>query len=350
MKKRLLAVFLSVAIVLAFFAVPALTASGESTLFTGSNPNVLRQLLDEGDVTLSTTGNLGIFVHHSPFVIPAGRTLTVITTLNVQGNARLVIEGTLIVAEGGRINNQGGSGGTIDIVRGGTLINYGHVENVTNSTVINCGTIINNNRFEIRAGTTFYDCGYTVGSLNVHRNAILAECERCAAEVNINVVIDESGVIFDGNDIVYVPANVHEFLYVRVVEGPRAHVMHAQRTGYEASWVHTRVAQPTWVDIIIATISEDNLERAATVLPESRVARDVPEFDFNLQRLPDRTRVLITVVVASDSAYQFITEYVYEYEEYYEYEYDYEYEEYYNYEYDNGYEYDEDLLDLDDDD
>jgi len=150
------------------------------TEFNGSNPNVLRALLEEGDVILTTSGNLGIFTHHSPFVIPAGRTLTVASTLNVQGNAELVIDGTLVVQAGGRVNNQGGAGGTIIIAGAGELINNGHVENVTNSTVINKGTIINNARFEIRASTTICDCdGIVVGTtpLNIHRNANVCDCD-----------------------------------------------------------------------------------------------------------------------------------------------------------------------------
>jgi len=147
-------------------------------VFTGSNPAVLREMLAQGDVILATPGNLGIFSHHSPFVIPAGRTLIVANTLNVQGNAELVIDGTLVVQEDGRVNNQGGSGGTITVASGGRLVNHGHVENVTNSTVVNYGTITNNGRFEIRANTRFHSCGSVVGTnpLNIHRNAIMYSC------------------------------------------------------------------------------------------------------------------------------------------------------------------------------
>ena len=150
----------------------------EPVIFSGNNPNVLRALLEDNDVILKTAGNLGIFTHHSPFTIPAGRTLTVATTLNVQANAQLVIEGTLIVQEGGRVNNQGAGGGTIRIANGGRIVNNGHVENVTNSTVINYGTIENNARFEVRANTTFCSCdGAVIGSvsINTHRNAITCE-------------------------------------------------------------------------------------------------------------------------------------------------------------------------------
>ena len=148
------------------------------TQFDGSNPNALRALLETDDVVLKTQGNLGIFTHHSPFMIPAGRTLYVATTLNIQANAEIVIEGRVVVLEGGRINNQGGLGGTITIAAGGALINNGHVENVTNSTVNNLGIIINNARFEVRAGVTFFECCDSIAekNLNIHRNAIRRTC------------------------------------------------------------------------------------------------------------------------------------------------------------------------------
>jgi len=156
-----------------------LTLAG-SPVFSGSNPNVLREMLDAGDVILSTPGNLGIFSHHSPFVVPEGTVLIVTTTLNVQRDAELIIEGTVIVLNGARINNQGGpaGGGTISIANTGTLINFGHVENVTNSAVVNYGTIVNNARFEVRADTRLHDCGEIIGTtpLNIHRNAILCRC------------------------------------------------------------------------------------------------------------------------------------------------------------------------------
>jgi len=149
-------------------------------VFTGSNPNTLRNMLNEGDVILSTRGNLGIFEHHTPFVIPEGRTLTVTTSLNIQRNSTLLVEGTLIVAEGGRINNQGGTdplrgGGTIVVAPTGRLLNNGHVENVSNSSVYNYGIIINNQRFEVRADTNLTnEAGSAIiGSapLNTHRDA-----------------------------------------------------------------------------------------------------------------------------------------------------------------------------------
>jgi len=154
--------------------------------FSGTNPTQLAQMLEHRDVVLSTQGNMGIFTHHSPFTIPAGRTLTVTTALNVQHNATLVIEGTLVVAQSGRVNNQGSAdpnhAGTIIIAPGGRLVNYGHVENVSNSTVRNYGTIVNNQRFEVRARTNLLS---TLDSavegpvaLNVHRDA------------NVNIISD----------------------------------------------------------------------------------------------------------------------------------------------------------------
>ena len=147
---------------------------------TGSNIASIREILAHGDAIVSTQGNLGIFSHHGPLVIPAGRTLVITTALNVQRDAELIIEGTLIVSDNARINNQGSAtgGGTIVVANGGELINNGHIENATGSTVINYGTIVNNARFEVRAETTLNNCGDTLGKvpLNIHRNAINIFC------------------------------------------------------------------------------------------------------------------------------------------------------------------------------
>jgi len=145
-----------------------------STVFSGTNPNTLTALLARRDVVLQTPGNLGIFAHHSPFVIPEGRTLTVVNTLNVQAGAELIVNGTLVVQENGRINNHGNTGGTVRIASSGILVNNGSVENVSNSTVINYGTIENNGRFEVRAYTRLHNPGITSGTtpLSIHRNAI----------------------------------------------------------------------------------------------------------------------------------------------------------------------------------
>ena len=161
------------------FTVELVAAPLAPIIFTGNNPNNLSAYLAERDVILKTAGNLGIFAHHSPFIIPEGRTLTVVTTLNVQGNAELVISGTLLVQNGGRVNNHGGAGGTIRIEPSGLLDNHGHVENVTNSTVINYGAIYNRARFEVRAGTTLHNCGNLDGTLNIHRQANIITCVNC---------------------------------------------------------------------------------------------------------------------------------------------------------------------------
>ncbi|MCL2425270.1 MAG: hypothetical protein FWD05_02920 [Oscillospiraceae bacterium] len=321
MKKALFIVFLCVVMVIAF-AVPALTAPSEVP-YSGTQPNELRALLSEGDVRLETRGNLGIFERHGTFLIPEGRTLTVATTLNIESRARLEIAGTLVILEGARLNNQGGSGGTIRVLPGGELINYGWVENVTNSTFINCGTIVNNgSRFELRPGTTFVDCGNVTGSRPINNRGVIAECEYCDIDVpplDRKFVIDESGVIFDENNNIVAPPGVNEFMYVRIVEGPRAHVMTAVRAGDGAQWEHTRIAQPEWLDIIIATIYEENYEVAATALPELHIDRTVPSFGSNLLRLPDRTRVVINIVIWDDETEvedALVLEYYEDYEEY----------------------------------
>ena len=145
--------------------------------FDGTNPRNLNALLEQGyDVILQTPNNLGIFAQHSPLVVPEGTTLFVASTLNIQRDAELIIKGRVVVLDGGRINNQGGTGGgTITVAPTGTLFNAGWVENVTNSTIANNGTIINDGRFEIRAGVTFYDLGDVEGQnpLNINRNAIV---------------------------------------------------------------------------------------------------------------------------------------------------------------------------------
>jgi len=145
--------------------------------YTGTRPSEFQALLVADDVVLQTRSNLGIFAQHSPLVVPAGRTLYIETTLNIQRDAKLLIEGTVVILPGGRINNQGNSasGGTITIADSGTLVNNGYIENVTNSDVFNYGTIINNARFEIRAGTRFINDGDIRANtpLSIHRNAIL---------------------------------------------------------------------------------------------------------------------------------------------------------------------------------
>jgi len=157
------------------------TVNVKPQIFTGTSSIQLKAMLEVGDVELSTPGNYGVSGGNT-LVIPEGRTLTVTTVLNVRSNATLRIEGTLVIAEGGRINNDGGSsgGGTITIAESGTLINNGYLESVSRSFIFNNGTIINNGttgnlgRFEVRAGTTFIDNGIVEGTrpLNIHRDAI----------------------------------------------------------------------------------------------------------------------------------------------------------------------------------
>ncbi|MCL2424957.1 MAG: hypothetical protein FWD05_01320 [Oscillospiraceae bacterium] len=158
-----------------------LTTAEPATPFAATNPNHLLTLLESGDAVLSTRGNLGIFTQHSPFIVPADRILYIETTLNIQRDAELIIKGAVVVLPGGRINNQGSGagGGTITIAEGGALVNNGHVENVTNSTLNNFGTIANRARFEVRTGVTFLECCDSVvtGNLNINRGAIRIACE-----------------------------------------------------------------------------------------------------------------------------------------------------------------------------
>ena len=162
MSKKFLSILLTLVMLLAV-ALPVMantngsaTALGTSTSgavrFYDTRPNNLRDLLESNDAVLATPHNLGIFIHHSPFVIPEGRTLTVETRLNIHGELR--IEGTLIIAEGGRLNSQG-NGSTITIASGGSLINHGHVENVSGSIFNNNGSIDNYANFFVRANTSF---------------------------------------------------------------------------------------------------------------------------------------------------------------------------------------------------
>jgi len=149
--------------------------------FNGTNPNRLVDALVDNDVILNTRGNLGIFPQHSTFTIPAGRILTVETALNAQRGAEIVVEGTLVIADIGRLNNQGG--GTIRVAPGGRLIIHGWVENVTGSTFTNAGDIIITEigRLNIRAGVSYcLACGTVddIGILNINRDAnrLLSGC------------------------------------------------------------------------------------------------------------------------------------------------------------------------------
>ncbi|MCL2425486.1 MAG: DUF4832 domain-containing protein [Oscillospiraceae bacterium] len=155
-----------------------------AAIFDGANPNRLADLLEDGDVILTTRGNLGIFAQHSPFVIPEGRTLYVQTTLNIQrGDVEFIIEGNLVVLPGGRVNNQG-NGSTITVADGGRLIVNGWVENVTGSNFFNEGNVVvgSEGRFTVRASVNYcWDvCGdvrlYDGANVSIHRDAT----RRCA--------------------------------------------------------------------------------------------------------------------------------------------------------------------------
>jgi hypothetical protein len=149
--------------------VPEAPPGADPLIFTGSNPNDLRIMLEEADsVILATVPGLTIFANHSPFIIPAGTTLTIETALNISGageGATLIVEGTLVINSGGRLNNQGGlSGGTIIVANGGRIVNNGNVDNLTNSTLRNNGTIVNNSGFDVRANATFINEGVVGGT------------------------------------------------------------------------------------------------------------------------------------------------------------------------------------------
>jgi len=153
--------------------------------FYGTDPARLNDLFAKtSEIILTTRGNLGIFENHSTFVIPEGVTLTVTTALNSQRNAEIVVEGTLIIADGGRLSNQGG-GSTIRVAPGGTLIVYGTVENAAGSTITNAGTLVitESGIVNVRANASYCldDCVGTVdneGVLNVHVNAISLDGHR----------------------------------------------------------------------------------------------------------------------------------------------------------------------------
>jgi len=146
--------------------------------FTGASRVQLENMLATEDVILQTPGNLGISAGNI-LVVPENRTLIIDTVLNVRRGAELVVHGTLIIAPGGRINNDGGSdgGGKITIAQGGALVNNGHVENVSRSELVNNGAIENNARFEVRALAKFTGSGGVTGTvaLNIHRDAILEQ-------------------------------------------------------------------------------------------------------------------------------------------------------------------------------
>ena len=153
-------------------------------IFDGTSPSQLNALLAQGDVTLSTPGSGGYGIASGlTFVVPEGRTLLVDTILNVRRDATLIIEGTVIILGGGRLNSDGhaSSGtGTIIIAEGGKLVNNGYVEIAMKSVLTNEGAITNNGttgnlgRFEVREGVQFTR-GVVDGTraLTIHRLAVI---------------------------------------------------------------------------------------------------------------------------------------------------------------------------------
>jgi hypothetical protein len=155
----------------------------------------LQMLLNAGHNVRITTYpvSFSIVADHAlgDFVVPAGVTLRVETAFNVRRDAVLAVEGTLVVAANGRINND--PGGAVLIAQGGRFINYGRVENISHSTVVNDGTIINNGRFEVRAFTVFINNGMISGDtdINVNRDAITNLFNQGTELFNINIAGDE---------------------------------------------------------------------------------------------------------------------------------------------------------------
>jgi len=155
----------------------------EPTVFSGTSPSQLNALLAQGDVSLTTPGSGGYGIAPgTTLVIPEDRTLYVETILNVRRDATLIIKGTIVVRESGRLNSDGhatAGTGTIIIAEGGSLVNNGYVEIAQRSTLTNLGKITNNGttgnlgRFEVRAGTQFTR-GVVEGTraLTLHRDVI----------------------------------------------------------------------------------------------------------------------------------------------------------------------------------
>jgi len=154
-------------------------APAEPYRWYGTAPTRLQWLFeDESDIILATRGNLGIGAQHSPFTIPYGVTLTIETVLNISRDAWVVVEGTLIIPEGGRVNLQ--SNGSIRVAPTGVLTVEGTLESVAspNAHFVNDGlvTITDTGRVTVRAQVRHCldDVGELVnnGSLTIHRDAV----------------------------------------------------------------------------------------------------------------------------------------------------------------------------------
>ena len=150
---------------------------------------IVQEMLNAGyNVIIRTlgSGGFGISPNHptGDFIIPAGVYLKVETILNVRTNSTLIVKGTLIIAEGARINSDTAgrgtaAGGTIIVAESGTFYNHGTVEisgsEPQGSTLINHGRIVNSAnsvRFTIRAYVHFFNHGEIIGDLIIHRDAI----------------------------------------------------------------------------------------------------------------------------------------------------------------------------------
>lgn len=168
-------------------------------LITGTGRKQLEDALAEGNVILATPSNFGISSGNT-LIVPQGSILRVTTALNIRHDAELVIEGTLVVAESGRINNDGSSnsgGGTITIREGGKLENYGYVENVSGSSIYNFGAIENNGRFEVRARTKLIDGGKLIANkpFNIHKDAIYFTIFSSTGAAALNALLADRDVI-----------------------------------------------------------------------------------------------------------------------------------------------------------
>jgi hypothetical protein len=112
-------------------------------------------------------------------------------------------------------------------------------------------------------------------------------------EDNGIVAVEVDGVVV----VIENPRSVVQFVYVMADPVNHGRIIFGEATFDNATqqWVSVRIPPPSDVDVVIAQIRAD--VRAAAVLPDTRVSRDIPTFDSNLRRLPCRTRVFITLVL-----------------------------------------------------
>jgi len=185
------------------FGLASAVSSGGPVEFTGDSPRQLQALLNDGNDVVLATRNLGIFEQHSPLIVPDGVTLYVRTILNIQNRGELLISGTVVILDGGRVNNQGtGDGGTITIEENATLVNNGMFENTARSTLINRGTIYNYGDFDVRGVAYNYgDIYNNIGSrrLLIDRSAVFTnngKVENRAYVHNRGRIYNENGSNF----------------------------------------------------------------------------------------------------------------------------------------------------------